>query len=212
MSSRGAARGSEGVDPDFGLVLLYGAEELLEVALAKATAARPLLHLGFGHRIAVATHALYNLEEERGSVSDWLGEDLEQHALFVSVGQDAKLGALGQLGLAQRIRPQPLRQRGVVEVAGPVHEFKAAARAAHRTDSGDDVGSLERHVLNSGATMLVEVRLDLRLALASGGRLVDGEQHGFVVRGEHHRVEPRVNRADVLRGELCKLVESGDGL
>mmetsp|Transcript_15646 Transcript_15646/g.49737 ORF Transcript_15646/g.49737 Transcript_15646/m.49737 type:complete len:208 (+) Transcript_15646:89-712(+) len=163
-------------------------------------------------RCPAAVPHLYNLEEERGSVSDWLGEDLEQHALFVSVGQDAKLGALGQLGLAQRIRPQPLRQRGVVEVAGPVHEFKAAARAAHRTDSGDDVGSLERHVLNSGATMLVEVRLDLRLALASGGRLVDGEQHGFVVRGEHHRVEPRVNRADVLRGELCKLVESGDGL
>lgn len=34
----------------------------------------------------------------------------------------------------------------------------------------------------TGPPMLVQIRLDLRLALATGGGLVDGEQHRLVVR------------------------------
>lgn len=41
----------------------------------------------------------------------------------------------------------------------------------------------------TGPAVLLEVRLDLGLALGPEGRLVDGEQHRLGVGGQHHGVE-----------------------
>jgi len=64
-------------------------------------------------------------------------------------------------------------------------------------------------VLHARSAVLLEVGQDLRLALAADGRLVDGQQHRLAVGRQHHRIEARVDRADVLRGELGELVEAG---
>ena len=41
--------------------------------------------------------------------------------------------------------------------------------------------------------------------------LIDRQQHQLIVAGEHHAVEPAVDCAHVLGGELGKLVEACQG-
>src|SRR2546427_10229385 len=88
-----------------GLFALDGFEECFEVSLAET--ARP--------------SALNDLEEERGSILDRLGEDLKQIALVVAIDQDAELGQLieilfdraGALGQQVIVGPGYLQERHV---------------------------------------------------------------------------------------------------
>ena len=56
--------------------------------------------------------------------------------------------------------------------------------------------------------VLLEVGLDLRLALGAEGGLIDGQQDHLAVVGQHAAVEAAVHGADILSGELSKLVET----
>src|SRR5207244_10368858 len=97
------------------LLALDGLEERLEVADAES--AGPV--------------ALDDLEEEGGPILHWLGEDLEQVALLVAIGLDAKL--------LERIHryadvAYPLGQRHVVLVRQPQELDPALSQGMHRAD------------------------------------------------------------------------------
>src|SRR5262249_5316952 len=105
-------------------------EEGLEVAFAEASGA----------------FALDDLEEDRRPVSDALGEDLEEVALRVAVDEDAELGeALPRQLVSERAHATAslvvVRRRHVEEANTPI---------AQRTDTGDDVISSQRDVLDTG--------------------------------------------------------------
>src|SRR4051794_2458094 len=139
------------------LFALDGLEERLEVAIAEAACAV----------------ALDDLEEDGRAVADRLREDLQQVALVVAVDEDAQaLEVLEVLGdLADAVR------RVVVVGVRRVEELDAAA--LELLDALHDVARGDRDVLGAGATVVLEVLVDLRLALALGG-LVERELHAPV--------------------------------
>mmetsp|Transcript_21487 Transcript_21487/g.46227 ORF Transcript_21487/g.46227 Transcript_21487/m.46227 type:complete len:370 (-) Transcript_21487:350-1459(-) len=199
------------VDARLCLVLLDGTEELMEVALAEASAARGLLGGLPRLRVDTASDSLYDLEEERRAVCHRLGKDLQQETLVVAVGEDAQLLALAQLGVVKGVLADALAEGGVVLRSWPLHEIKPAAPRAnlpHRANRREDIVSLERDVLHSGAVVLLEVGEDLRLAPRAVRWLVERQQHALVVGCEDHGVEPRVDGAHVVSSELSELVEA----
>mmetsp|Transcript_3937 Transcript_3937/g.11405 ORF Transcript_3937/g.11405 Transcript_3937/m.11405 type:complete len:310 (+) Transcript_3937:135-1064(+) len=199
---------AKSVDASFRLKLFYSPEELVEVALAKAPAAAWLL-LAVVRR---AADALDNLEEERRSVSDWLREDLKENTLVVTVCKDAQFLAERNLRVRERVGSDASPEVFVVCLTRPLHELEAAARCegfAHSLYGGEDIVGLESDVLHPRTAMLLEVGLDLGLALAPRCGLVHREQHELVVAREDHGVEARVDGAHVCRGELCKFVKAG---
>src|SRR5215207_3489618 len=135
-----------------GLLTLDRLEERLEVALAERRRAVPLDHL----------------EEDRRPVLRGLGEDLEQVAVLVAVGEDPK-----PLEVAVVLVDVPDAPLDLLVVGLRCVEEEDAA-LLHRGDRPDDVLALERDVLHTGTAVELEVLLDLALALAFG-RIVDRE-------------------------------------
>mmetsp|Transcript_28776 Transcript_28776/g.77465 ORF Transcript_28776/g.77465 Transcript_28776/m.77465 type:complete len:228 (-) Transcript_28776:860-1543(-) len=181
------APGRLSVDSGLRFVLLDGAEELVEVPFPKATAAAELLPAVLRH----AAYALNDLQEDGRAVAHWLGEDLKQHTLVVAIGKEAEFFALGELVFCEGALAEAGRQRLVVLLTGSVHELKTTStleRAAHSSHCVEDVVSLEGDVLDPRAAVLVQVGLDLGLALATRGGLVDWEEHEFIVGCKHHGV------------------------
>src|SRR5215469_15707174 len=116
----GAARGSGGRSSGLevaaaGLLALDRLEQGLEVALTEPLRTMPL----------------DQLEEDGGPVLHWLGEDLQQIAVLVPVGEDPQFGEFGQwhAGLAD-----PVAEAFVVG-ARRVEELHA--RRPHRPDGAD---------------------------------------------------------------------------
>ena len=130
-----------------GLFPLDGLEQRLEVSLAESL--RPV--------------PLDQLEEHRGPVLDRLGEDLQQVTVLVPVGQDAKLAQVseGHPGLAYP------RAELVVVAARSGEELHP--RRLHGADAGHDVVGGQGDVLHAGASVELQVLVDLRLALADRG-------------------------------------------
>src|SRR6266542_7118037 len=124
-------------------------EQRLEIAFAEAACAV----------------ALYDLEEERRPVLRRLREELEQIAVLVAVDEDPQ---------APQVFPRLVDLAYTIECilvvrVGRVEEEHAPL--AQRFHSGDDVLGSHRDVLDARAAVVVEVLLDLALALALG-RLV----------------------------------------
>lgn len=81
------------------------------------------------------------------------------------------------------------------------------AAGAHVGDGAENVGGVEGDVLHTGAAVVLDILLDLRLALA-GCRLVDGHLDGLVVVRHHHRAQGaklRVHLRVVDRPEAVEL-------
>ena len=128
-------------------------EQGLEVALAEAARAV----------------ALDDLEEHGRAVADRLGEDLEQVALVVAVDQDPEaLQVVERPPRSRRSGPGPPRST----TPGSARNSTPRSRRSATVPTMSRVAT--RDVLGAGAAVVLEVLLDLRLALALGG-LVDRE-------------------------------------
>src|SRR5882757_3084752 len=127
-------------------------EQRLEVALPEALRAMPL----------------DQLEEHRRPVLHRRGEDLQQVAVLVPVGEDAQLTQLTQRhpGLAD-----PVAQILVVRVRGAQKLHTGGLHLPYRLH---DIHSGQSNMLYAGAAVEFEVFVDLRLALADC-RLVQRE-------------------------------------
>ncbi len=129
-----------------------------------------------------------------GPVAQVLGEDLQQVAVLVPVDHDAQLGQVLPREV-DAVQALP----GVVVVLGRDRQ-EADAPLPHGPHRGHDVGRVQRHVLDAGRAVVVEVLLDLALA-APLGRLVDGQDH-LVVVPHHRRHEGRVLGRDLVVVEV----------
>ena len=131
-----------------GLLPLDRLEQRLEVPLAEPLGPVPL----------------DQLEEHRRPVLHRLGEDLQQVAVLVPVGQDAQCTQLIERnpGLAH-----PRAERVVVAARGGQ---ELHARRGHGPDAGHDVVGGQRDVLHPGPAEELQVLIDLRLALAGRPR------------------------------------------
>src|SRR6478752_3518519 len=125
------------------LLALDRLEQRLEVALAEAEGAV----------------TLDQLEEHRRAVLDGAGEDLQQVAVLVAVDEDA---ALLQLLDPHADVADALPQLGVL-VVGVRGREELHALGGHRVDRGQDVVGGQRQVLGAGATVELEVLVDLAL-------------------------------------------------
>src|SRR3984885_7216789 len=121
------------------LLELDGLEQILEVALAESLRPVPFDHL----------------EEHRRPVLNRLGEDLQQVAVLVAVGEDPEFAQLVERdpGVAN-----PLPEYVVIAVRR-VEEVNASG--AHAADRGDDVIARQRDVLDAGAAVELQVLVDL---------------------------------------------------
>mmetsp|Transcript_533 Transcript_533/g.1099 ORF Transcript_533/g.1099 Transcript_533/m.1099 type:complete len:271 (-) Transcript_533:533-1345(-) len=189
------------------LVLVYfnALEKVPEVALAESPATRLL-----DTSSILAAQPLDDFDEDGGSVSERLGEDLQQDALVVLVDEDAHL--LGQyvLRLSQALEADTRSAAGIVVCGLGSHELKAppVGSVPHQPKGSKYVIREERHVLHPLALVLLEVSLNLGLALGAVGGLVYREKDHLVVVGEHYAVEAAVDCAHVLCGELGEVVET----
>src|SRR5512133_1350697 len=171
------------------LLTLQGHEQRLEVALAEPAGAVPL----------------DQLEEHCRPILGHPGEDLQQIALVVPVGEDAQLleAVQVQLDVAEAVGQLP-----VVGVGDP-HELDAAvAQGAH---AGHDVAGLDGDVLDPRAAVEVQVLVDLGAFLALG-RLVDGELDAPVAVPDDLGHQGRVLGRDGLVAEVDQLGEAQDPL
>src|SRR6267142_1513375 len=148
------------------LLALDRLEQRLEVPLAEAPRA-----VAFDH-----------LEEKRRAILRGLREDLEEVAVLVAVGEDAQpaevVPVLADLADA-------LADVLVVRVGG---RKKDDTLVLERLDGPHDVLRLQRDMLDAGAAEVLEVLLDLALALPLGG-LVDRELDLPLPVGHHLRHE-----------------------
>src|SRR5690606_26503483 len=158
-----------------GLLQLDRLKERLEVALAEALAAPPLDHL----------------DEHGRAVLQGAREDLQQVALVITVDEDAKLADSFQR-LANVAYPF-----GEHVVVGIGHAQELNAVRLKLPDRLDDVARQHGDVLHAGREIIVQVLLDLALALALR-RLVDGELDAPVAVLHDLRHKGGVLGADVL--------------
>src|SRR6266508_4467978 len=171
------------------LFALQGHEQRLEVPLPEAAGAVPL----------------DQLEEHRRPVLRHLGEDLQQVALVVAVGQHAQL--LQALQVEVEVG-EPLGQVAVVGVRYP-HELDPAG--PQRPDALDDVAGLDGDVLDPRAAVELEVLVDLGSSSALG-RLVDGELDAPLAVPDDLGHQRRVLGGDGLVAEVDELGEAHDPL
>src|SRR5436190_24075156 len=167
------------------LLALDRLEERFEVSFAEAARAMALDHL----------------EEERRPVLRRLREDLQQVALLVAVDEDSEpleivpvLADLADAGLGIEV----IRIRSREEVDALVLE---------RLDRVHDVVTEERDVLHARAAEVLEVLVDLALALALGG-LVDRKLYLSLTVGHHFRHQRRVLGVDLLVAEVDDVREA----
>ncbi len=103
------------------------------------------------YRASLYTH-LDDLEEDRGSVANGLGEDLHQDALVVLVNQNAQLLNNSELLLRERIIRAQLHLHALIVVVRLTrHELKAAPRGGlhHQLHGSVDVVGHQSHMLNT---------------------------------------------------------------
>src|SRR5829696_1651689 len=171
------------------LLALDRLEEGLEVALSERRRSVPLDHL----------------EEERRPVLRRLGEDLQQVAVLVAVGED----------------PQPLQVVVVLcDLAHAVLDIVVVrlrriqeehAAVLQHLDRLHDARGLQRDVLDSRALTELEVLVDLALALALG-RLVDRELDLAGTVRHHLAHQRRVLRLDLVVAEVDDVRHPEDAL
>src|SRR5262249_39058044 len=139
-----------------------GLEESLEVPFAEA----------------LGTMALDDLEEQRRTILNGLGEDLEHVTFVVPVNQDAQVGQ--HLNVLVDL-PHPVRKQLIVSVGNS--QERDIVRP-HGPYCLHDVVCGHRDVLDSGAAVELQIFLDLPPATALG-RLIDGELDAPVSAGDH---------------------------
>jgi predicted ATPase/DNA-binding CsgD family transcriptional regulator len=171
------------------LLALDRLEQRLEVALAEAERAVPL----------------DELEEHGRPVADGLGEDLQQVAVLVPVDEDAALLQLLD-GDADLTDPAAQDRVGVVAVWRGQELHAPLGQLVH---GGADVRGREGQVLNTGAAVVLQVLVDLRLALAFG-RLVERELDPVVAARDDLAHQRRVLGGDVVADELGQVREAHD--
>src|SRR5216117_246665 len=140
LKNLGDAKGHSEIAPE-GLLALDRLEEGLEVPLAETARAVTLDYL----------------EEERGPILRRLGEDLEEVAVLVAVGEDPQPAQVVPVlaDLANAI--------GDVLVVGVGRREEDDSLVLQRLDGADDVLRLQRNVLDAGPAEVLEVFLDLAL-------------------------------------------------
>ena len=157
---------------------------------------------GFEERLKVActeplmVPALDDLEEQRRSVLERLGEDLQQVALVVVVDED--LLALQDVDVLLHLDVgggEASAQVVIVGVGDLVEEQDATIlHAGHRLD---DVLRAHGDMLHASTSIVVTELLDLTLALACG-RLIDRHLNLLVEVSHHNRSERAEIRVDHL--------------
>jgi len=134
--------------------------------------------------------SLDHLHEDRWAILQWLGKYLQKIALLIVVDKDFEL--TDRFDVLRDLRSCLLKTNEevvVVCVGYLVEEHDSTIFHAH--DSGDDILSAHRNVLDSRAAVVVNVLLDLRLPL-SIGRLVDGHLDLLIEVSHHNRAQSRV--------------------
>jgi predicted ATPase/DNA-binding CsgD family transcriptional regulator len=171
------------------LLALDRLEQRPEVALAEAERAVPL----------------DELEEHGRPVADRLGEDLQEVAVLVTVDEDA---ALAQFLDRDADLADPVAQHrvGVVAVRGDEELHAARGQLVHACA---DVGGRQGQVLHAGAPVVLQVLVDLGLALAFG-RLVERELDPVVAARDDLAHQRRVLGGDVVADELGHVREAHD--
>ena len=150
------------------LLSLDSLEESLEVASTEA----------------LMVPSLDDLQEEGGAILYGLGENLEQVTLRVVVNQNLELSeSLDVLLDLEANVLEAVSQSVVVSVGNLLEELDTAG--LHTLDSGDNVLSAHGDVLDTGATVEVNVLLNLGLAHAVG-RFVDGHLDVLVEVGHYY--------------------------
>lgn len=138
--------------------------------------------------------ALDDLEEHRRPVLHVLGEDLQQVAVVVEVDQDVEL--LDGVEVLHDLRGRALEALTKLLVVRLGHHQEVHAPRAEVADRGDDVLGVERDVLDSRASVVVDVLLDLALPLPRRW-LVDGHLDGFLPVGHDDGAEGGVLGVDL---------------
>src|SRR5712691_6413729 len=181
MRNLGGAQSHSETAPE-GLLTLDRLEQGLEIPLAEAARAVALDHL----------------EEERRAILSRLGEDLEEVAVLVAVGEDPQPPQVVPVlaDLADAI--------GDVFVIGVGRREEDDSLVLQHLDGANDVLRLQRDMLDAWAAEVLEIFLDLALPLALG-RLVDRELDLSLPVGHHLGHQGRVLGGDVLVREVQHL-------
>mmetsp|Transcript_19254 Transcript_19254/g.29532 ORF Transcript_19254/g.29532 Transcript_19254/m.29532 type:complete len:368 (+) Transcript_19254:150-1253(+) len=133
--------------------------------------------------------SLDDLDEEGGSVLKRLREDLEQVALLVEVHEDLEVLDDREILLDLGAMVSESFSQVDVVLVGDGEELEATS--LHRLDGVNDVLGSQGSVLDTVASVVLNVLLDLGLSLAGSG-LVDGELHVLVEVGNNDGSQSRV--------------------
>mmetsp|Transcript_851 Transcript_851/g.2060 ORF Transcript_851/g.2060 Transcript_851/m.2060 type:complete len:256 (+) Transcript_851:283-1050(+) len=188
-------------------------EKLSEVALTETTAPRPLDgELGCLVVGNHATNSLDDFEKEGRPVAYRFRKQLQQDSFFVGIREDAQFFQLLVLFGCQLVS-ESIWEFSVVSITRSFHQFETkqiVLALSHLSDGSEYIFCLESQVLETRALVLLEIGLNLGFS-SSVGRLVQRQENLFAVARQDDRVEPRIDRSDVLGGKLGKLVESRKG-
>src|SRR5262249_18822295 len=163
------------------LIALDRLEQRLEIPFAESAGAAPL----------------DELEEQRRSIGDRLGEDLQQVSLVIAVGEDVR----GAQRVPRQVEAgEPLT--GLV-VVGVRHLHEPNAALAQRVHRRHDVVGAQRDVLHAGPVVAVEILLHLALAQPFG-RFVQ-RHDALAAVPDDGRDERRILGADLALVEMQQL-------
>lgn len=138
---------------------------------------------------ALMVASLNDFDEERGSVLERLREDLQEVALLVIVNQNVELPDV--LEVLLNLRAHLLQVREQVVVVGVRNRQELAAARSHSLDRVQDVVCAQGNVLYTGASVEIDVLLNLRFSLTLG-RFVDRHLDVLVEVGDHDGSQRRV--------------------
>jgi len=131
---------------------------------------------------ALMVAALNGFEEERRPVLARLREDLQEISIFVEVDEDVELLQRVHVFLDNRLGvTQSFAEVLVVSLRNGQEHAPASFQVL---DRADDVVGVESDVLNTGAAVVIDVLLDLALAL-SRRRFVNRHLHCLVPISHH---------------------------
>ena len=128
--------------------------------------------------------SLDDLEEQSGSVFDWLGEDLKEVALVIVVDQDLQF--LKHIDIFFYLNASMLKtlpESLVVSVRDGKELNTSVRECSHCLN---DVRSIQGYVLNSSTTVVLDVFLDLRFSLARSG-LINWHLNILIEVSNHNR-------------------------
>ena len=161
--------------------------------------------------------ALNNFNEEGRPVLNGLGEDLEQITLLVIVDEDLLLADNFDVLLDFETQVlHTLKEAVIVGIGNFVKEFNTTL--LHSADCGHNIVRAESDVLDTIATVVLNIFLDLALSATVGG-LVNGHFDVFIKVSDDNRAEGRelsVHHLVIHRPEAMEiehlLVPRGSGL